>query len=132
MTAANLSDVMDGIAASAATSPLLRLAYAWPVPGVVTPCALVDYPSHVAIGATMQRGSDHLSLPLWLLVGQEYDRSSRDSLSALIAGGAGDVAAAVSGSHAWGDADVTDADVGTLTVGDITYLGLKLTVDVLT
>jgi len=92
---------------------------------------IVDYPTDIDIGSTMQRGSDHLSLPVLVLVAQTFSRESRDALSDVIAGSA-DLVAAIEGAHAWGDAAVTDAKVTAVVVGGIEYLGLKLTVDVQT
>lgn len=129
MSAIDISDVMDGLASSCAS--LMTSTYAWPVDAISVPCALVDFPSSVELGVTFGRGGDHAVFPVWLVVGRTAGKDGRDALSALIAGGS-DIYAAIEGAHAWGDADVTSADVGKLTVGAIEYLGLRLTVDVRT
>ena len=131
MAALDLSAIMDGIGASITASGLARNVYTYPVATVVEPCALVDYPTKMEIGSTFGRGSDHVSLPVLFLVGQTFFVESRDALSAVIAGSA-DLVAAIEGSHAYGSVAVTDADVTTVVVGGIEYLGLKLTVDVQT
>jgi len=131
MGALVLKDVMDGIGTAITASGLARNVYSWPTGTIVEPCALVDYPTNIDIGATFQRGSDHLSLPVLFLVGQTFSRESRDALSDVIAGGS-DLVAAIDGAHAWGDASVTDATVTAVVVGGIEYLGLKLIVDVVT
>lgn len=131
MSAADLAAVMDGIGAQIEAWGGVRNVYSYPVDTVVEPCALIDYPTRVDISATMQRGGDHLELPVLILVGQRYTKDSRDALSAVIAGGA-DIVAAIEGNYAYGDVAVRDATVTVVTVGQTDYLGLKLTVDVVT
>jgi len=129
--AIDLAAIMDGIAAQIAASGLARNVYSYPVSTVVEPCALVDYPTRIDLSATMQRGTDHVVLPVLFLVSQTFSRESRDALSAVI-DGAPDLVSAIEGSYAYGDVAVTDADVTAVVVGGIEYLGLKLTVDVVT
>jgi hypothetical protein len=131
VAALDLAAVMDGIGTAVTASGLARNVYSYPVNAVVTPCVLVDYPTAIDLSSTMQRGTDHVSLPVLYLVDKNYTRESRDALSAVIAGGT-DLVAAIEGAHAWGDAAVTDAAVTSVMVGEIAYLGLKLTVDVQT
>ena len=131
MGAIDLAAIMDGIAAQIAASGLARNVYSYPVSTVVEPCALVDYPTRIDLSATMQRGTDHVVLPVLFLVSQTFSRESRDALSAVI-DGAPDLVSAIEGSYAYGDVAVTDADVTAVVVGGIEYLGLKLTVDVVT
>jgi hypothetical protein len=131
MGALDLSAIMDGLGAAITASGLARNVYSWPTSTVVEPCALVDYPSRIDLSATMGRGSDHVTLPVLFLVGQTFSRESRDALSDVIAGGA-DIVAAIEGAHAWGDVAVSETAVTAVVVGGIEYLGLKLTVDVVT
>jgi len=129
MGAVDLAAVMDGIGTQVTAWGGVPYVYSYPGAAVNVPCCLVDYPSHIDIATTMQRGGDHVSLPVLFLVGQTWSKESRDALSAIIAGGA-DIVAAIEGSYAYGDIAVTDAEVTTVVVGGLDHLGLKLTVDV--
>jgi hypothetical protein len=131
MAAVNLAAVMDGIGVCLTNWGGSPYVYSYPVAGVNTPCALVDYPDHIDLSVTFGRGGDRVTLPVLFLVGQLWSKDSRDALSDVIAGGA-DLVAAIDGAHAWGDAEVTDAVVTTAVVGVLEYLALKLTVDVVT
>lgn len=126
----NLTATMDGLAASITASTLVPNVYAWPVESVTVPCALIDYPSEIELGTTMQRGADHVVLPIYYLVGVTGTKDARDALSAAMTG-AGDLVAVIEGTYSFGDVDVTSADVAQATVGAVTYIGLKFTVDVL-
>lgn len=131
MAALNLSAIMDGIGAQVTASGLVDYVYSYPVAGVNVPCVLVDYPSRIDISTTFQRGGDHVSIPVLCLVAKDLSEESRDALSDMIAGSA-DLVAAIEGAYAYGDISVTDAEVTTVVVGGLDYLGLKLTVDVVT
>lgn len=131
MAAANLSAIMDGIGADITTWGGVPYVYTYPVAAVNVPCCLVDYPTTLDLAAVMQRGGDHVVLPVLFLVGQLWDQGSRDALSAVIAGGS-DLVAAIEGSRAYGDVAVTAADITNVVVGGLDHLGLKLTVDVVT
>ena len=131
MAASSLAAVMDGIGAALTAWGGVRNVYTYPGEAIVDPCALVDFPTRIVIGTTFGRGSDTLTIPVLLLAGQSYMRETRDALSALISGGA-DAIAAIEGPHAWGSAHVEDVDVTPVVVGGITYLALKITVEVST
>jgi hypothetical protein len=131
MAATDLADVMDGLAAAVASTGLVREAHAWPPGALAVPACLVDYPSRITLAATFGRGSDLLEVPVLLLAAQTFTREGRDALAAYLAGG-DDVVAALEGPHPWGTAHVGDAEVTTAVVGGITYLALKLTVEVAT
>jgi len=131
MGALVLGDVMRGIGAAITASGQARNVYSWPVGAVVPPCALVDWPTNIDIGTTFSRGADHLSLPVLFVIDMAFGEEQLDALSDVIDGSA-DLVAAIEGRHAWGDASVTDATVTTVVVGGSEYLGLKLTVDVVT
>lgn len=131
MGAVDLTAVMDGIGAQLTAWGGVRNVYPYPVPAVVTPCALVDFPTRIELSTTFGRGSDTVELPVLLLVDRSYTPEARDALSALI-DGAPDAVAAIEGAHAWGSARVVDAEVVPVAVGAITYLGLKLSVEVMT
>lgn len=66
-----------------------------------------------------------------LLAAQTLTRAGRDALSAFLVG-ASDVYAAIEGPHAWGTAHVARASTTTVEYAGITYLALKLDVEVAT
>jgi hypothetical protein len=131
MGAVDLTAIMDGIGAQVTAWGGVPYVYAYPVAVVNVPCVLVDYPTHIDISTTFQRGGDHVSLPVLFLVAKDLSKEGRDALSDVIAGGS-DLVAAIEGSYAYGDITVTDAEVTTVVVGGLDHLGLKLTVDVVT
>jgi hypothetical protein len=127
----NLTAIMDGLGAQITAWGGVPNVYTYPVGAVTVPCAIVDYPSHIDLAVTMQRGGDHVVLPVLFLVGESWTKDSRDALSAVIAGGS-DLADAIEGAFSYGDIDTIDAEVTTVTVSGIAYLALKITVDVAT
>jgi hypothetical protein len=130
MSAADLSAIMDGLAARGIAYGIPN-AYGYPVESVTVPCLLVDFPDTIELSETFQRGGDHVVLSVWHLVGQSFTKDSRDALSLAIQGGA-DLVDAIEGAYSWGDVDVVKAEVSTVTIASSTYLGIKLTVDVVT
>ncbi|MBM4409599.1 MAG: hypothetical protein FJ038_13620 [Chloroflexi bacterium] len=131
MGAAVLADVMDGLAAAVLATGLVREAHGYPPGAVAVPACLVDLPTELELGTTFGRGSDTLHLPVLLLAAQTLTRAGRDALSAFLVG-ASDVYAAIEGPHAWGTAHVARASTTTVEYAGITYLALKLDVEVAT
>lgn len=125
---ANLTAVMDGLAARAVT--LIPNTYAYPVDNVTVPCAIVGYPTRIEFDLTMDRGGDEMTLPLWVLVGKSMTAAARDALSTLL-GDTSSIKSAVDGAYAWGDARIVDAEVTEVTVAAVPYLAVKFTVDVI-
>ena len=136
MAASNLASIMDGLAAAVLGTGLVREAHAWPPGSVAVPSCLVDFPTSVELAATFGRGSDIVELPVLLLVSQTFNKAARDALSAFIAAGA-TLYGAIEGPHAWGTAHIAVASTTTVVLGassaaPITYLALKLDVEVAT
>ena len=131
MAAASLSAVMDGLAALVLATGLVREAHGYPPGAVAVPSCLVDFPTEIELATTFGRGGDTLHLPVLLLAAQTLNKAGRDALSAFVAGGA-DVYAAIEGPHAWGTAHVAGASTTTVVFSGITYLALKLDVEVAT
>jgi len=122
--------VMDGLAAAVASTGLVREAHAWPPGALAVPACLVDYPSRITLAATFGRGSDLLEVPVLLLAAQTFTREGRDALAAYLA--AATTRGGARGPARVGTAHVGEAEVTTAVVGGITYLALKLTVEVAT
>lgn len=131
MAAGNLAAVMDGVAAAVLSTGLVREAHGFPPGAVTVPSCLVDFPTDVELGATFGRGGDVMRLPVLLLAAQTLNEAGRDALAAFVDGGA-DVYAAIEGPHAWGTAHVAGASTTTVVFAGITYLALKLDVEVAT
>jgi hypothetical protein len=81
----NLADVMDQVADRLDTISGLRT-FAYPADSVVPPVAVVGYPEQIVFDATYGRGSDQISLPVWVLVGKVSARSTRDLIAPYAAG----------------------------------------------
>jgi hypothetical protein len=131
MAASDLAAVMDGLAAAVLGTGLVREAYGYPPGSLAVPACLVDFPSRIELGSTFGRGGDTLELPVLLLASQTFNQASRDALAAYIDGGS-DVVGALEGPHPWGTAHVAAAEATTVVFAGITYLALKLTVEVAT
>ncbi len=138
MAAASLAAIMDGLAAAVLGTGLVREAHGYPPGSVTVPACLVDFPGDIELATTFGRGGDTLHFPVLLLAAQTLNKAGRDALSAFMAG-AGDAYAAIEGPHAWGTAHIVGASVTTVVLGSgvptatqITYLALKLDVEVAT
>ncbi len=131
MAAASLSAVMDGLAAAVLATGLVREAHGYPPGAVAVPSCLVDFPTEIELATTFGRGGDTLHLPVLLLAAQTLNKAGRDALSACVAG-ASDAYAAIEGPHAWGTAHIAGASTTTVVFAGITYLALKLDVEVAT
>ncbi len=129
--ALNLAAVMDAIAAQLLAAGVTGRAYAWPVPEVAPPCAIVGYPAEIPFDLTFAGGIE-FSIPIFQLVGVAADRETRAALSAAIDGAAA-VKAALDGglSGTVSDARVASAKVELVAVGLVDYLSVVYTLDVM-
>jgi hypothetical protein len=129
--ALDLAAVMDAIAAQLTGAGVTGRAYAWPVPEVSPPCAIVGYPAEIPFDLTFGGGAE-FELPVYLLVGPAADRETRAALSALLAGAAA-VKAALDGSLSGtaSDARVSGAKVESVRVGLVDFLSVVFTLEVL-
>lgn len=84
-----LGALMDAIAAKVPAEATGR-AFGYPVESATPPCAIVAYPDEpIQFDATFARGSDRLSIPLYIVLGRGPERTTRDALSAVLTGAAG-------------------------------------------
>lgn len=120
--AGTLAECMDGLASLAPGT-----AYAYPVGSPDTPCYVVGYPEEVDLDMT--QGNPRYSFPVWYIVGHGDGPAARDALSAAV-GGVSAFKAAVDGAHSWGDAWVSTAEISPMTVAGISYIALKLMVEI--
>lgn len=104
---------------------------------VQAPGAIVGLPDRLDFDQTYGRGSDALSLPLWVMVARSSDRVAGKALAAFLAGsGPQSVKAAVDSkrlSNEYTSCDtvtVTAAETGSYTSGGVEMLGVEFTVTV--
>ena len=78
-----MAATMDAIAARLKALGIRRV-YGWPILSVTPPAALVGYPEEITYDNTKGRGSDRLTFPVFVVVGQVADKAARDTLSGYI------------------------------------------------
>jgi hypothetical protein len=81
----NLATAMSTMATRLGTIAELN-AYGYPIENVAVPAAVVGFPEDYSYDATMGRGSDRMTLPVFVLVGKVSDRASRDTLADYVNG----------------------------------------------
>lgn len=127
-----LSDVMDELAAALDGIDGLRT-YSYAVPRVSPPAAIVAWPEEIEYDSTYGRGSDSLTVPVFVLVGAVDARTSRDLLAEYLAGsGSRSVKAAVDGAtftH-MDSARVARAKVESVRVAGAEYLAAVFDVEI--
>lgn len=128
----NLADCMDQIATQVDTITGLRV-YAWPVPSVTPPAAVMTYPGSYEFDSTYGRGMDRLSLLMAVVVGRADQRTARDRLGAYVNGsGAESIKAVVeAGTYtAFHTVRVVGVDFGEVTIAATAYLGATFELDI--
>lgn len=130
MGALDLTATMDGIAALLLSASVAPNVYAYPVESVTVPCAVVGYPTEIALGVTFQRGHDTATFPVWVVVGKSGTKDARDALSLAITGAA-NVWTALTGTQSFGDVAVLNVEPAPITIAAVEYIGLKYTVEVI-
>lgn len=128
----NLASVMAALATELDKIDGLRV-YGWPADQVAAPAAVVGYPSTYSFDQTFGRGSDRMTIPVFVLVGRVDDRTARDVLGAYVDGsGAKSVKAKVeAGSYSAMDSvRVVDVEFLAVSVGGVEYLAAEFSVDV--
>lgn len=123
----NLADVMDGLAALAPGDN----AYAWPAESVSVPCTVIGYPERVTFDLVYGEGADRFEFPVWRIVGKTGSKAARDALSEALSGLLSLKTAFEVDNPSFADSvRCTDAEVSEITVAAVTYLGIKLSVEV--
>jgi hypothetical protein len=131
----NIADVMDQVGAQLSTIDGLRV-YPWNVDKVSAPAAVVALPEEIDYDATFGRGSDSLTLDVYVFVARIDQRTGRDALAAYLDGsGSRSVKAAVDSSHtviytACDVVRVAKASVEPLVSGGVDYLGAVFTLEI--
>lgn len=117
---------MEQLAVRLKTIEGLR-AFGYPIPTaqVGEGNAIVGYPDDYTFDSTYQRGADDLTLPIILIVGNPYQRTTRDRLGEYIAGsGPKSIKAVVeSGEYtAFRTVRVPSVDIDFVSIGAVDYL----------
>jgi hypothetical protein len=134
MAALDLNALMDAVGVALAGITGLRV-FDFQADAATPPAAIVGMPSEVAYDFTKGRGSDHVTIPVTVLVGRVVDRSARDDLSAYVAGaGSKSVKATLDGnlSGAVQTCRVSAARIEVVQLGAVDYLGATFDLEVVT
>lgn len=131
----NVAEVMDEIADRLRqASSLAGRVYAWPVPKITAPAAIVPYPASGAFDESYGRGTDKVTGAIVVAVGRPLDRTTRDRLTQYLDGsGPESVKALVDGDGSYASCDsvtVTGWETDVYAFGDIDYLTAVFSIDI--
>jgi len=128
----NFEDVMDELKTRAATIEGIR-AYELPMASPTVGSLIVGYPEQITYDVTYARGMDRMTLPLILLSGKPFDRSTRTQLAEWTAGAGPRSVKAVLESGAYTSLDdlrVTEVDLDVVTIGGVDLMAALFTLDI--
>lgn len=131
----NIAEVADEIGATLSTIDGLRV-YPYNADKVSAPSAVVVLPDEIIYDATFGRGSDSLTLDVYVFVARIDQRTGRDALAAYLDGsGARSIKAALDNSDTvtYTTCDVVrvaKASVEPLVSGGVDYLGAVFTLEI--
>lgn len=128
----NVALVMDQVAAALDTIVGLRV-FAYGAKSLPPPAAMVGWPDPYTYDSTMGRGSDSLTLPVYVVVGNVSAKTARDRLGAYADGsGTKSVKVAVEAFTytACDTVRVKSCEFGTLTVAGTEFLAATFQIDV--
>jgi hypothetical protein len=127
-----LADVMDELAAELDTITGLQV-IAYPAKSVVVPAAVIDFPETYSYDATFGRGTDTLTIPIHVAVGDVWDKNTRDTLSQFVDGsGVASVKAVLeAGTYTACDTvSVTEVEFAPIQIAGVVYFGAVFTVEI--
>lgn len=131
----DLADVMDQIATQADAIEGLRVHSSPMPPGDITPPALVvSFPESVTFDETYGRGTDRMSLPLVVVVGNPTERQTRDLVVKYCAGSGASSIKQVLESGAYSAFDllrVEGIEFDAVSIGGVDYLAAIFTLDII-
>lgn len=128
----NLADVMDELGTALETIDGLRV-FPYFADRIVPPAAVLAWPDPITYDETLGRGSDHITLPLFVMVGRFDARTTRDRLAQYLAGnGDASVKAAIeSGTYtALDSVRVASVTVDSYTSAGVELLGAEFSLDI--
>lgn len=128
--AIDMSTVMTELGTALATIDGLRV-FDFPPASAQPPFAFVNLPESIDYDLTYGRGSDRMTLEVFLGVANQVDRTSRDALAAY-ASGSGDqsIKAAIEAADIGTSVRVTKAEFATIALSSGSYAGITFSVDV--
>jgi hypothetical protein len=128
----NLGAVMDALATQLDTIDGVRV-FGYVPDTVTVPVAIVAPPTVYNYDATMLRGGDRMTIPIYVLVGKVHDRSARDLLAVYVDGSGVKSFKAVleAGTYtAFGSLRVQGVEIAPFIFNAVEYLGAMFSVDV--
>jgi hypothetical protein len=129
----NLQNVMEQIAARAATIAELQQVNDRPVDSISPPTAMVAWPELVQYDVTYARGCDRITLPFLVIVGRSNDRAARDQMARHVDGsGPASVKQVLEADPAYAGftCRVTQVEFDVITQNGVDYLGADFTLDI--
>jgi hypothetical protein len=126
--ATDLNAVMDRLGVALATIPGLRV-FDFPPASAVPPFVFVDMPETLEYDLTYGRGFDRFTVEVFLGVGTQKDRVTRDLLGAYAAGGSGSIKQAIEAIPEF-TAQVLRATFTNIGLAGAEYPGIVFTVDI--
>lgn len=128
--AISISSVMASLGTGLSTITDLQV-YDYPAQNAVAPFALVDFPDSLDYDLSSRRGSDRMTIRVFVGVSNNVDSEVQERLAAYAAAsGAGSVKAAIEATGAGSSVRVTRVEFGPLVIGGTTYAGAVFYVDV--
>lgn len=128
----NIATVMDQLGTQLDTIADLRV-FPYVPKSVSPPAAIVSFPEVYTFDTTMGRGVDSMTIPVYVLVGNVYDRSARDLLAVYMAGsGASSIKAVLKAGiyTAFGTHRVRDVVVDVYQMTNVELLGAMFSIDI--
>ena len=128
-----MATIMDAITSTLTSGGRTEAMYPFPADAIVAPCWVVGYPKNIDYDETFGRGSDRAVFPVWHIVARNDPRSTRDALSAVIAG-ASSIKTILDGTlgGAVQTCRVTDCQPTFIEIGGVPYAAGEFTLEVLT
>jgi hypothetical protein len=127
-----LADVMEEVAARLGSIDGLRV-FPHPADSVSPPAAIVSYPETLTYDETYGRGFDRMTLPVVVVVGKPYDRSTRDLITRYTdgSGGSSVKAALEAGTYASCDGiRVTGVEFDVVSIAGTDYVAAQFDLDI--
>lgn len=129
----NIAAIMDELATALASISDLRIS-AYPVNAVNPPMAVVNFPGPYNYDATMGRGMDRMTFPVYAMISKNDIRTGRDELAQFADGSGTKSFKEVLEAHTYTSCDsvrVMSVEFVTITVGTNDYMAAVFQVDVI-
>lgn len=128
----NLANVIDDIADELDDIAELNV-YAFPAEHVSPPAAVIGYPESYEFDQTYGRGSDRMTIPVFIIVGLTDQKAARNTLGAYVDGsGASSIKANLEGGSytSFSSLRVQSVEFQTISVAGQEFLAAVFSVDV--